>query len=141
LVDCEFGSDAAQGVADCIERHPDLSIVLLYAGGVAGVCAGYSRNGDWAVLEALIVTPELRGLGVGGELLRRFERAVCKVGLHGIELVCDPETRPFYTHRGFYVRRYLTQCETLGGAPEGSASSYAVLARQLKSGQLPSTSR
>ncbi len=66
----------------------------------------FQAREDAAVLIAALVAPELRGRGMGTELMRAAERFVCDRGLHAIVLGVEdsnPRARRLYERLGYEV--------------------------------------
>ena len=68
-------------------------------GAVVGFVTALSDGVLGAYIPLLEVLPEHRGKGVGTELVRRV---LAKIGgLYMVDVMCDPEVRPFYERLGF----------------------------------------
>jgi len=74
---------------------------------IGGVLRG-SWAGGVATVEELLVDGELRGQGLGANLLRRFEREAAEAGCHKVMLATKAASQAerFYRRHG-YVRSYL----------------------------------
>lgn len=67
-------------------------------GSVVGFITAISDGVLSAYIPLLEVLPEYRGRGIGSELMGRMLRRLD--GLYMVDLVCDPELRPFYERFG-----------------------------------------
>lgn len=75
----------------------DLLLMAETAERPIGAALGFTSDGRNATLRMIGVVAECRRRGVGGELLRAFERGVVRIGAHSVTLGADEAT-------GFYVR-------------------------------------
>jgi GNAT superfamily N-acetyltransferase len=57
-----------------------------------------------AMIYELIVLPEYRCQGIGGEILHRLVERCKQAGIHDIQLFCARGKRSFYDRRGFVAR-------------------------------------
>jgi GNAT superfamily N-acetyltransferase len=57
-----------------------------------------------AVVDELMVLPEYRGQGIGGDILRRLVEICQEAGVRDIQLFCAKGKREYYEKRGFRAR-------------------------------------
>lgn len=84
----------------------DLLLVAETGEGRIGAALGFSSDGRNATLRLIGVVKEYRRQGVGGELLRAFERAVVRIGARVVTLGAD-EVTGFYIRHGYQTRLLL----------------------------------
>ncbi len=68
------------------------------SGDVVGFVTAITDHVLAAYIPFLEVRPGYRGQGIGSELMRRMLDRL--QGLYMVDLVCDPEVRPFYASLG-----------------------------------------
>jgi ribosomal protein S18 acetylase RimI-like enzyme len=69
------------------------------SGRVVGFITAITDRVSAAYIPHLEVIPSMQGQGIGSELVRRMVARLRS--LYMIDLVCDPELRPFYERLGF----------------------------------------
>jgi GNAT superfamily N-acetyltransferase len=83
------------------------------SGRVVGFVTAISDGVLMAYLPLLEVLPDYQGRGIGTELVWRMLKRLR--GLYGVDLLCEPELRPFYARLGMQpatgmaLRRYDRQ--------------------------------
>ena len=83
--------------------HPFAFHILDDAGSVVGGATGHGSL-DWVFLELLFVPSQLRGQGIGGELLARVEQFARERQMIGVWLdTFSFQARPFYERHGYAV--------------------------------------
>jgi len=70
-------------------------------GRVVGMGRVLSDGASDAYIQDVVVLPELRGRGIGRELVRRLTRRCRDAGIGWIGLIAEPGTQGFYEPLGF----------------------------------------
>jgi GNAT superfamily N-acetyltransferase len=79
--------------------------ISAYLGGrLVGFGRAISDGVLYAVLFDVIVHPEYRRRGIGGEIVRRLVEECLAAGIRDLQLFCAAGAMPFYERRGFRVR-------------------------------------
>lgn len=73
-------------------------------GRVVGMGLVLSDGALHALIVDVIVAPELRGTGIGTEVVRRLVARCREAGIPSIQLFCARGKRPFYERLGFVAR-------------------------------------
>jgi spermidine synthase len=76
-----------------VARTPDSRIVGMGRAISDGVCDAYIQD--------VVVLREVRGRGIGREIVRRLTARCLEAGLVWIGLIAEPNTQDFYTPLGF----------------------------------------
>ncbi|MCE5246736.1 GNAT family N-acetyltransferase [bacterium] len=74
-------------------RRPD--------GRLVGMARAISDGASDAYIQDVVVLPDWRGRGIGGEMIRRLVARCRAAGIEWIGLVAEPGTIPFYERLGF----------------------------------------
>ncbi len=84
-------------------------LIALKEEELIGVCFGtYSTKEKWADLLGLVVKRDFRKLGIGGDLVREFERIVKRKNLNTIDLYADSTQIPLFTNLKYHKGRTFT---------------------------------
>lgn len=76
-----------------VAREPD--------GRIVGMGRAISDGVSDAYIQDVVVRRELRGRGIGAEIVRRLTARCQEAGLAWIGLIAEPDTQAFYTPLGF----------------------------------------
>jgi len=85
-------------------RQSDLVVTARLGGRLVGAARAISDRASTLFVCDLMVHPELRGQGIGSELMRRLVGPYA--GLYQIVLLTDPETMPFFERLGYMSWEY-----------------------------------
>ncbi|HEX6682739.1 MAG TPA: GNAT family N-acetyltransferase [Candidatus Limnocylindrales bacterium] len=88
------------GVAKMLERS-DIVFGLRVDGRLAGFARVLTDDVYLALVLDVVVVPEFRGTGLGAALMDAIVGHPRIAGVGSVELVCQPELRPFYRRWGF----------------------------------------
>ena len=92
---------------------PALSGSTLVVGAFAddliiGCARAISDGCSDAYIQDVFVSPEYRGKGIGGMLIKTLTDRLCDVGIDWIALVGEPGTEKFYQHLGWQQKSGFT---------------------------------
>ena len=98
---CFVGRTRFKFFERCFMRHPNLFVASYEAQSLIGVCWG-SLRGNEVILHGIAVREEQWRMGIGSQLLRRFEREARKAGARRISLGAPlGEVEAFYVKNGY----------------------------------------
>ncbi|MBM3073976.1 GNAT family N-acetyltransferase [Enterobacter sp. RHBSTW-00994] len=79
-------------------------------GGLIG-----NRKGEWLNIDYLWVNSELRGAGLGSQIMKAAEDEARKIGcLHALVDTFSFQARPFYEKQGYQLQMTLEDCPYQG---------------------------
>ena len=100
-----------EGVVEAFDRF-----VVADAGGALAGAAGLEVYGDAGLLRSVVVAPDWRGRGLGGELTDAILRRAERDGLREVYLLTE-------TAEGFFPRHGFTRIDRAEAAPAVRASA------------------
>ena len=101
------GIDSPERFKLFLEKNPNLSLVAENNGEVAGTVLG-SFDGRRGYLQKLVVRKDLRGKGVGKQLIQEAVKRLKVLGVVYIPISCEKENMGFYEKLGFKNNRQVT---------------------------------
>ena len=84
-------------------RDPDDQLLAVAGATTATVEVSGAAPFEVVALGALVVRPELRGLGLGGRILDRFDVRMTELGPDRAMVLCEPKFKVPYGRRGFHL--------------------------------------
>jgi len=93
---------------EAIQDSPNADLVVgIDEGSVVAACVlvmvpGFAYNGQpWAMVEHVVVHPDLRGQGVGRELMEWVEKLAEKRGAYKVQCIANEDAGGFYEALGW----------------------------------------
>lgn len=75
---------------------------------IIGIARVLSDGCSDAYIQDVVVAPEFRGQGIGGQLLKTLTAELKKMGVDWIGLVGEPGTEKFYSRQGWQAKKGFT---------------------------------
>ncbi len=98
-------SDAWRRIIPEMIRRSYCFMVARLDGRIVGMGRAISDGVSDAYIQDVVVVKELRGAGIGGELVRRLAEHCAARGIGWIGLIAEPGTQAFYQRLGFQPMR------------------------------------
>lgn len=90
-----------EGIPALIRGSFRFLIAVAGGGRIVGMGRALSDGVSDAYIQDVVVLPELRGRGIGAEIVRRLVAECVGAGIGWIGLIAEPGTEPFYRRLGF----------------------------------------
>jgi ribosomal protein S18 acetylase RimI-like enzyme len=115
-------ADSADATRGYLERNPGLSFIAEVGSQLVG-CAMAGHDGRRGYLQHVIVAPEVRGQGIGKQLVSRCVTALNALGIHKMHLDVLEENASamsFWKHLGWKEREDIVRFSLITSEDENA---------------------